>query len=167
MNGVMRVVPVNSPFKLTSVSAVRKKTVVDVRGIDIGSDRLAVIAGPCGVESREQLFTVARYVAEGGVRLLRAGAFKPRTSPYTFRGIGSEALKILDEARLEFDIGIVTEATDVEVFDDVERVADLIQIGTRNMQNFALLKRAGRSSRPILLKRGLAATMEEWLFAAE
>jgi 3-deoxy-7-phosphoheptulonate synthase len=167
VNGVIRVISIDSPFKLASVSKTQKKTVISVRGVDIGGNGLAVIAGPCGVESKKQLFTVARYVAESGVRLLRAGAFKPRTSPYAFQGIGVEALKLLDEVRYEFDIGIVTEATEVDVFDEVERVADLIQIGARNMQNFALLKRAGHSSKPILLKRGFAATLEEWLFAAE
>jgi 3-deoxy-7-phosphoheptulonate synthase len=126
-----------------------------------------VVAGPCGVENREQLFTIARYVAEAGVRLLRAGAFKPRTSPYAFQGLGSEGLALLDAARREFDLGIVTEATEVENFDEVEDCADLVQIGARNMQNFALLRRAGRSSKPVLLKRGPSATLEEWLFAAE
>jgi 3-deoxy-7-phosphoheptulonate synthase len=167
MGGVSRVVPITSPFKLASADGAPGRTVVDVRGVPVGGPGLAVMAGPCGVESREQLFTVARYVAEAGVRLLRAGAFKPRTSPYAFQGLGAEGLQLLEEARREFDLGIVTEATEVEVFDQVERTADLIQIGARNMQNFALLKRAGRASKPVLLKRGPAATLEEWLFAAE
>jgi 3-deoxy-7-phosphoheptulonate synthase len=167
MGGVNRVVPITSPFKLASADGAPGRTVVEVRGVPVGGRELAVIAGPCGVESREQLFTVARYVAEGGVKLLRAGAFKPRTSPYAFQGMGAEALRLLEEARREFDLGIVTEATEVETFDEVERTADLVQVGARNMQNFALLKRAGRCSRPVLLKRGPAATLEEWLFAAE
>jgi 3-deoxy-7-phosphoheptulonate synthase len=167
LGGVRRVVPVTSPFKLASGEAARGRSVVDVRGVKVGGPELAIIAGPCGVESGEQLFTVARYVAEAGVRLLRAGAFKPRTSPYAFQGLGAEALALLDEARRTFDLGIVTEATEVDAFDDVERVADLVQIGARNMQNFALLKRAGRCAKPVLLKRGPAATLEEWLFAAE
>ncbi len=167
MDGVNRVVPITSPFKLASADAAPGRTVVDVRGVKIGGRDLALIAGPCGVESREQLFTVARYVAESGTRLLRAGAYKPRTSPYAFQGKGLEALDLLEEVRREFDLGIVTEATEVETFDEVERVADLVQIGARNMQNFALLKRAGRSTKPVLLKRGLSATLEEWLFAAE
>jgi 3-deoxy-7-phosphoheptulonate synthase len=165
--GVRRVVPISSPFKLASADAATARTVVEVRDVRIGDGSLAIVAGPCGVESREQLFTIARYVAEAGVRLLRAGAFKPRTSPYAFQGLGSEGLDLLDAARKEFDLGIVTEATEVETFDEVERCADLIQIGARNMQNFALLRRAGRSSKPVLLKRGPAATLEEWLFAAE
>jgi 3-deoxy-7-phosphoheptulonate synthase len=167
MVGVNRVVPITSPFKLASADAAPGRTVVEVRGVPVGGRELAVMAGPCGVESREQLFTVARYVAESGVKLLRAGAFKPRTSPYAFQGMGAEALRLLEEARREFDLGIVTEATEVETFDAVERTADLVQVGARNMQNFALLKRAGRCAKPVLLKRGPAATLEEWLFAAE
>jgi len=167
MGGVDRVVPITSPFKLASADGAPGRSVVEVRGVPVGGPGLAVMAGPCGVESREQLFTVARYVAESGVKLLRAGAFKPRTSPYAFQGMGSEALRLLEQARAEFDLGIVTEATEVETFEEVERTADLIQVGARNMQNFALLKRAGRSERPVLLKRGPAATLEEWLFAAE
>ena len=167
MDGVDKVVPITSPFKLASADAAPGRTIVDVRGVKFGGRDLALIAGPCGVESREQLFTVARYVAESGTKLLRAGAYKPRTSPYAFQGKGVEALELLVEARREFDLGIVTEATEVETFDEVERVADLIQVGARNMQNFALLKRAGRSAKPVLLKRGPSATLEEWLFAAE
>jgi len=167
MGGVDRVVPITSPFKLASADGAPGRTVVDVRGVKVGARDLAVMAGPCGVESREQLFTVARYVAESGVKLLRAGAFKPRTSPYAFQGMGTEALALLEEVRREFDLGIVSEATEVENFEEVERTADLIQLGARNMQNFALLKRAGRSEKPVLLKRGPAATLEEWLFAAE
>jgi 3-deoxy-7-phosphoheptulonate synthase len=167
MAGVNRVVPITSPFKLASADGAPGRTVVTVRGVPVGGRELALMAGPCGVESRGQLFTVARYVAESGVRLLRAGAFKPRTSPYAFQGMGAEALRLLEEARREFDLGIVTEATEVETFDDVERTADLVQLGARNMQNFALLKRAGRCGKPVLLKRGPAATLEEWLFAAE
>jgi len=165
--GVRRVVPITSPFKLSGAEAARGRTVVQVRDVAIGDGSLALVAGPCGVESREQLFTVARYVAEAGVRLLRAGAFKPRTSPYAFQGLGQEALDLLAEVRDTFDLGIVTEATEVDAFEAVEAVADLIQIGARNMQNFALLRRAGRSRKPVLLKRGPAATLEEWLFAAE
>jgi len=167
MEGVDRVVPITSPYKLASSDAAAGRTVVDVRGVKVGGLELALMAGPCGVESRDQLFTVARYVAESGARLLRAGAYKPRTSPYAFQGLGTEGLELLAQARREFDLGIVTEATEVETFEDVERVADLIQVGARNMQNFALLKRAGRSGKPVLLKRGLTATLEEWLFAAE
>jgi len=167
MGGVNRVVPITSPYKLASADGAPGRTQVAVRGVVFGAKPLGLIAGPCGVESREQLFTVARYVAESGVKLLRAGAYKPRTSPYAFQGMGLEALRLLEEVRREFDLGIVTEATEVETFDAVERSADLIQLGARNMQNFALLKRAGRSGKPVLLKRGPSATLEEWLYAAE
>ena len=165
--GVRRVVPITSPFKLASAEGSLSPTVVEVRGVKFGDGSLALVAGPCGVESREQLFATARYVAEAGVKLLRAGAFKPRTSPYSFQGLGLEGLRLLEEARKEFDLGIVTEATEVETFDAVAETADLVQIGARNMQNFALLKKAGRCGKPVLLKRGPAATLEEWLYAAE
>lgn len=167
MGGVDRVVAITSPFKLASADGAPGRTQVEVRGVVFGGRELALVAGPCGVESRDQLFTVARYVAESGVKLLRAGAYKPRTSPYAFQGMGLEALALLEEVRREFNLGIVTEATEVETFEEVERTADLIQVGARNMQNFALLKRAGRSEKPVLLKRGLSATLEEWLYAAE
>lgn len=167
MAGVRRVVPITSPFKLASADSATARTVVEVRGVSIGGGTLTLVAGPCGVESRDQLFTIARYVAESGVKLLRAGAFKPRTSPYSFQGLGEEGLRLLEEIREAFGLGIVTEATEVETFDAVERSADMIQIGARNMQNFALLRRAGRSGKPVLLKRGPAATLEEWLYAAE
>lgn len=165
--GVRRVVPITSPFKLASAEGSLTPTVVDVRGVRFGGGALALVAGPCGVESRDQLFATARYVAEAGVKLLRAGAFKPRTSPYSFQGLGLEGLRLLEEARREFDLGIVTEATEVETFDEVAQTADLVQLGARNMQNFALLKKAGRCDKPVLLKRGPAATLEEWLYAAE
>jgi 3-deoxy-7-phosphoheptulonate synthase len=167
MAGVRRVVPITTPFKLASADAGTGRTVVEVRGVAFGGTELALVGGPCGVESREQLFTVARYVAEAGVKLLRAGAFKPRTSPYAFQGLGTEGLRLLEQVRDEFGLGIVTEATEVETFDEVEASADMVQIGARNMQNFALLRRAGRCEKPVLLKRGPAATLEEWLLAAE
>ena len=167
LEGVARVVPITSPFKLASADVTAARTVVPVGKARIGGEDLTLVGGPCGVESRDQLFTVARYVAEAGVPLLRAGAFKPRTSPYAFQGLGQEALDLLAQARAEFGLGIVTEATEVETFDAVETVADLIQIGARNMQNFALLRRAGRSAKPVLLKRGISATIQEWLMAAE
>ena len=167
MAGVRRVVPITSPYKLASADAAAGRTVVDVRGVGIGGPELALVGGPCGVESREQLFAVARYIADAGGGLLRAGAFKPRTSPYAFQGLGLEGLELLAEVRAEFDLGIVTEATEVETFDAVERCADMVQIGARNMQNFALLRRAGRCGKPVLLKRGPSATLEEWLYAAE
>lgn len=167
MAGVLKVVPISSPFKLASLDGALGRTVVEVNGVRIGGGDLALVGGPCGVESREQLFTVARYVADAGVKLLRAGAFKPRTSPYAFQGLGLEGLRLLAEARKEFGLGILTEALDVESFDAVEETADMVQIGARNMQNFALLRRAGRCAKPVMLKRGPSATLEEWLYAAE
>ena len=147
--------------------AAHGRTAIEVHGAVFGGDDLVIAGGPCGVESRDQVFAVARCVADAGVKLFRAGAYKPRTSPYSFQGLGPEGLDILADAKREFGLGVVTEATDLESFSDVERVADLIQIGARNMQNFALLRRAGRCEKPILLKRGQGATLEEWLWAAE
>jgi len=167
MSNPDHVVDKSNLFKLVGSDSVSWRSVIDVFGVLIGGPDLAVIGGPCGVESKEQVFTVARYIAESGVRLFRAGAYKPRTSPYSFQGLGSEGLALLSAVRQEFGLGIVTEAADLDSFSDVERVADLVQIGARNMQNFALLRRAGRCDKPILLKRGQGATLEEWLSAAE
>jgi 3-deoxy-7-phosphoheptulonate synthase len=133
----------------------------------VGGPELAIIAGPCAVESREQIFSAAEAVHRSGARLLRGGAFKPRTSPYAFQGLGEEGLKLLAEVRREFGLLIVTETIDPENCDLVERYADVLQVGARNMQNFSLLKRVGRSKKPVLLKRGLSATLEEFLMAAE
>jgi 3-deoxy-7-phosphoheptulonate synthase len=165
--GVSHCIAVTKPFKLVSRETHPADTVVEVNGVAIGRRPFAVIAGPCAVESRDQLFRVAEHLAARGVRLLRGGAFKPRTSPYAFQGLGAEGLALLDEARRRFGLGLVTEATDHEVFEAVEPVADVVQIGARNMQNFALLRRAGQSRKPVLLKRGMSATVEEWLMAAE
>ena len=140
---------------------------VEVNGVVFGGPRCVVIAGPCAVESLEQILTVARGVKEAGARLLRGGAFKPRTSPYSFQGLGEEGLKILAAAREETGLPVVTEVLDPEGVDLVEHYADVIQIGARNMQNFSLLKRCGKASKPVLLKRGLAATLEEFLMSAE
>jgi 3-deoxy-7-phosphoheptulonate synthase len=143
------------------------KTVVRVADATIGGDELAVIAGPCAIESREQAFAVAETVSRSGARFFRGGAFKPRTSPYEFPGLGEEGLKIMAEVRERFGLRIVTEALDVAGVELVEQYGDIIQIGARNMQNFSLLRRAGKSKLPVLLKRGMAATLDEWLLAAE
>ena len=156
-----------SHLRLAGAGAVSGRTMIEVHGAVFGGKDLVIAGGPCGVESKEQVFAVARCVAEAGIKLFRAGAYKPRTSPYSFQGLGADGLDILADAKCEFNLGIVTEATELESFSDVERVADLIQIGARNMQNFALLRRAGRCEKPILLKRGQGATLEEWLSAAE
>ncbi|NSW84778.1 MAG: 3-deoxy-7-phosphoheptulonate synthase [Syntrophobacteraceae bacterium] len=165
--GVKEAIPVTHPYKLVSRELQPEDSVVDVRGVRIGNGHLTVMAGPCAVESEEQALTIARLVKKAGAHLFRGGAFKPRTSPYAFQGLGEEGLKILAKVREETGMPVVTEAIDHEVFDLVEEYADVVQIGARNMQNFSLLRRAGRSDKPILLKRGLAATIEEWLMAAE
>ncbi len=166
--GVAECVPVSKPYKLVGRELKPETTIVDLGdGVQIGSRELAIIAGPCAVESREQAFAVAGAVKAAGAKLFRGGAFKPRTSPYSFQGLAEEGLKILAEVREHFGLKIVTEAVDNESLDLVVRYADVIQIGARNMQNFSLLKSAGRASRPVLLKRGLAATLDELLMAAE
>ena len=167
LGGVRECIRVTKPYKMVSRDARRENTVVETSGVSFGDGSLALIAGPCSVESRDQVFFVAEALARRGVRLFRAGAFKPRTSPYAFQGMGDEGLEILCAARQQFGLGIVTEAIDHENFNKVEAAADIIQIGARNMQNFSLLRRAGKSSKPILLKRGMSATIEELLMAAE
>ena len=167
MPGVAEAIRVTKPYKLITLDLRPDRTVVDVGGAKIGDGSLAIMAGPCAIESRDQAFAVAESVAKSGAKFFRGGAFKPRTSPYSFSGLGEGALEILDEIRKTFGLKIVSEALDETTIDLVERHADMIQIGARNMQNFTLLKRAGRSRLPVLLKRGMAATLEEWLLAAE
>jgi len=165
--GVAEAIRVTKPYKLITLDLRPDRTIVDVKGAKIGDGSLAMIAGPCAIESREQAFAAAESVAKSGAKFFRGGAFKPRTSPYSFAGMGEEAFQILSELRDKFDLRIVSEALDDATMDLVEQHADMIQIGARNMQNFTLLKRAGRSPLPVLLKRGMAATLEEWLLAAE
>jgi 3-deoxy-7-phosphoheptulonate synthase len=166
--GVGECVPVSKPYKLVGRELKEETTIIDLGdGVQIGGKELAIIAGPCAVETREQARSIAAKVSSAGARLFRGGAYKPRTSPYSFQGLAEEGLKILAEIRSEFGLKIVTEAIDVESVDLVEKYSDVIQIGARNMQNFSLLKRAGRSSRPVLLKRGISATLDELLMAAE
>ncbi|MFP5501088.1 MAG: 3-deoxy-7-phosphoheptulonate synthase [Candidatus Sericytochromatia bacterium] len=166
--GVADAIPVTSPYKQVSREWHAEDTVITLaNGQRIGGGGLCMIAGPCGVESREQLLTTAERVAKAGARVLRGGAFKPRTSPYAFQGLGEAGLKLLAEAREAFGLAIITEAIDHESLELVEQYADIIQLGARNMQNFSLLRRAGRSNKPVMLKRGPAATIKEWLLAAE
>ncbi|MDT5159630.1 MAG: 3-deoxy-7-phosphoheptulonate synthase [Acidobacteriota bacterium] len=167
MRGVAEAIRVTKPFKLVSLDLRPEKTVVRVGDAEIGGEELAIIAGPCAVENREQLFAIAEAVKRSGARFFRGGAFKPRTSPYAFQGLGEEGLKLLAEVREATGLKIVTEAVDEASADLVERYADVFQVGARNMQNFSLLKRAGRSRLPVLLKRGLSAMLDEWLLAAE
>ena len=165
--GVAEAIRVSKAYKLVSRETKPENTVVSVYGVAVGGDEIVFCGGPCAVESRQQILDSARAVKAGGGQLLRGGAYKPRTSPYSFQGLGEEGLRYLAEARAETGLGIVTEAVDVETFDLVEKYADCIQIGARNMQNFSLLRRAGRSRKPVLLKRGMSSTLEEFLMAAE
>jgi 3-deoxy-7-phosphoheptulonate synthase len=168
MPGVAEVIRVTKPYKLVSRDVKQDNTVVRFsNSASIGGAELAIIAGPCAVESREQVFAIAERVHRAGAQFFRGGAYKPRTSPYSFQGLGEEGLRILAEVRERWGMRIVTEAIDNESLELVEEYADVIQIGARNMQNFSLLKRAGRSKKPVLLKRGMAATLEEFLMAAE
>jgi 3-deoxy-7-phosphoheptulonate synthase len=165
--GVLEVIPVTHAYKLVSREVKPDDSLVRIGDVEVGGPGLVVVAGPCAVESLEQMLHVAREVKRSGAHLLRGGAFKPRTSPYAFQGLGKEGLEILARAREETGLPVVTEALDSEGVDLVERYADAIQIGARNMQNFPLLKRAGRSRKPVILKRGMAATLEEFLMSAE
>jgi 3-deoxy-7-phosphoheptulonate synthase len=166
--GVDRVVPILKPYKLASAQITHgERTVLDIDGRKIGGEHFAMIAGPCTVESREQTLETARAVRDAGATLLRGGAYKPRTSPYAFQGLGQEGLRLLAEAKAETGLPIVTELMDVSDLDAMLEVADVIQIGARNMQNYPLLAELGRAGRPVLLKRGFSATLDELLMAAE
>jgi len=167
MHGVETTVAISKSYKRASREFHPATTVVDIRGIKIGDGTPVVMAGPCAVESREQLLETAQLVKEGGAQFIRGGAYKPRTSPYAFQGLEEEGLKYLAEAREKTGLAVVTEVTVVEAVDTVAAYADLLQVGARNMQNFGLLKAVGRAGKPVMLKRGLAATIDEWLNAAE
>jgi 3-deoxy-7-phosphoheptulonate synthase len=165
--GVSEVIPVTAPYKLVSREAKREDTVVSIGGVAVGGPRVAVVAGPCAVESEKQALDIAREVCAAGATLYRGGAFKPRTSPYSFQGLGEAGLKILAKVREETGLPIVTEVIDTDSAELVAEYADCLQIGARNMQNFALLKKVGRMRKPVLLKRGMSATIEEFLLSAE
>jgi len=169
MPGVQEVIRVTKPYKLVSRDLKEDDTIIRFAGTEatIGGPAVAVIAGPCAIESREQAFAVAERVQRAGAQFFRGGAYKPRTSPYSFQGLGEEGLRIMAEIREQFGLRIVTEAIDNESLELVNEYADVIQIGARNMQNFSLLKRAGRARKPVLIKRGMSATLEELLMAAE
>jgi len=165
--GIQEIVQITKPYKLASREWQPKDTVINVGGVKIGGDEVVMMAGPCSVEGVEMLMETARHVASQGAKILRGGAFKPRTSPYSFQGLGEEGLKMLARAREETGLKVITEVVtpgDVEL---VARYADILQIGTRNMQNYALLQEAGKSGHPVMLKRGMSSTIEEWLLAAE
>jgi 3-deoxy-7-phosphoheptulonate synthase len=171
MAGVAECIPVSKPYKLVSREIKPENSVIRVPtplgDVTFGGSAVAIVAGPCAVETEKQAFAIAEAVKNSGARLFRGGAYKPRTSPYSFQGLGEPGLKILAAVRDRFGLGVVTEAIDNESLDLVERYADVIQIGARNMQNFSLLKRAGRAKKPVLLKRGMSATLDEFLMAAE
>jgi 3-deoxy-7-phosphoheptulonate synthase len=171
MPGVVECIPVSKPYKLVGRDLKPENSVVRVPTpsgeVTFGGKAVGIVAGPCAVETREQAFTIAERIRAAGARLFRGGAYKPRTSPYAFQGLGEEGLKILAAVRDKFGLGIITEAIDNESLDLVEKYADVIQIGARNMQNFSLLKRAGHARKPVLLKRGMSATLDEFLMAAE
>jgi 3-deoxy-7-phosphoheptulonate synthase len=169
LSGVAEVIAVSKPYKLASRDVKEEDTIIRFEGTDaqIGGRSLAIVGGPCAIESREQAFAIAEQVAAAGAQFFRGGAYKPRTSPYAFQGLGVEALKIMAEVRDRFGLRIITEAIDNETLELVAEWADVIQIGARNMQNFSLLKHAGRLRKPVLLKRGMSATLDEFLMAAE
>ncbi len=167
LDGVAEVVRVTDPFKLASRAFKREGSVFDVSGVKIGGPEVIVIAGPCSVETEEQVFKIAKHVKDSGAKILRGGAFKPRTSPYSFQGLGEEGLKFLRSAADEYKLKVITEVMDKSQIDLVEKYADILQIGARNMQNYMFLKDLGKASKPVMLKRGIAATIEEWLMSAE
>lgn len=165
--GVEAVKAITKPFKFASREFKKEDTVIDVKGIKIGGGNVVVMAGPCSVENREMLFETAKNVRAAGARILRGGAFKPRTSPYDFQGLGEEGLKYLKEAAIEYDMAVVTEVMDSKDIELIEKYTDIFQVGARNMQNFSLLKELGKTDKPVLLKRGMAATVKDLLMAAE
>lgn len=167
LDGVKEVIPVTKPYKLVSRELKQDNTVIKVGDAVFGDGSMPVIAGPCAIESELQSLTIAAAVKKAGAVMFRGGAFKPRTSPYSFQGLGEAGLKILAKVRENTGLPVVTEVMDVDNFDAVEEYSDVVQIGTRNMQNFSLLKRAGKSHRPVILKRGMSAMLQEWLMAAE
>ncbi len=165
--GVEKVMRVVKPFKLVSRETKPEPTIIEINGVKIGSKQIAVMAGPCSVESEEQMEKVAKALSKIGIKILRGGAFKPRTGPYAFQGLGKEGLDILRNVANRYKMAVVTEVVDIRDLDEIEKKADIIQVGARNMQNFELLKELGQAKKPILLKRGLTATIEELLLAAE
>lgn len=167
LEGVMEVLTVMKPFRLVSREFKKEDTVIDVNGVKIGGNHFTIIGGPCAVESKEQAQRIAKAVKKSGAHIMRGGAYKPRSSPYSFQGMGVDGLKILQDISREVGLPIITEALDSQSLEAVYKYADIIQIGTRNMQNFSLLKEAGKLDKPVMLKRGMSATVDEWLMAAE
>ena len=167
LEGVADVYRVTAPYKLASRNFKEEKSVFNIKDVAIGSDQIVMMVGPCSVESEEQIFKLAEIVAKSGAKILRGGAFKPRTSPYSFQGMGEEGLQIMRKAADEFGLLVITEIMQISHIELVYKYADIFQVGARNMQNFALLKEIGKTDKAVMLKRGLAATIEEWLMSAE
>ncbi len=167
LEGVADVYRVTAPYKLASRSFKEDNTIIDINGYKIGNNHITMMVGPCSVENEEQIFTLAKVVAESGAKILRGGAFKPRSSPYSFQGLGEEGLKLLRAAADEFDLLVITEVMQIQYIDLIYKYTDIFQVGARNMQNFPLLKELGKTDKPVMIKRGLAALIEEWLMSAE
>jgi 3-deoxy-7-phosphoheptulonate synthase len=167
LDGVAEVVRVTEPFKLASRAFKREGSVFNIGGVKIGGPEVIVMAGPCAVETEEQIFKIAKSVKDSGAKILRGGAFKPRTSPYSFQGLGEDGLKMLRAAADVYQLKVITEVMDKSQIDLIEKYADILQVGARNMQNYMFLKDLGKASKPVMLKRGIAATIEEWLMSAE
>ncbi|MEX2089737.1 MAG: 3-deoxy-7-phosphoheptulonate synthase [Bacteroidota bacterium] len=167
LSGVAEVLRITEPYKLASRTFKREGSVFDIGGLKVGGDDVVVMAGPCSVESEKQIFSIAESVSKAGAKILRGGAFKPRTSPYAFQGMGEEGLKLMRAAADKYGLKVITEVMDKSQIDLVEQYADILQVGARNMQNFTFLRDLGKASKPIMLKRGLAATIDEWLMSAE
>jgi 3-deoxy-7-phosphoheptulonate synthase len=166
-DGVQEVVRISEPYKLSSRTFKKEKTIVNARGVQIGGDEVVIMAGPCTIENETQLFETAKRVARAGARVLRGGAYKPRTSPYAFQGMGVEGLKLLRAAGDEYNMAVVSEVMEISQIEKMLEYVDILQIGARNMQNFNLLTAVGQTRKPVLLKRGMSATIQEWLLAAE
>ncbi|GAB6281798.1 MAG: 3-deoxy-7-phosphoheptulonate synthase [Ignavibacterium sp.] len=167
LEGVAEVHRITEPYKLASRTFKKNNTVIKIKNVEIGTDKVVVMAGPCSVENEEQIFTIAELIAKAGAKILRGGAFKPRTSPYSFQGLGEEGLKLMRKAADKYNLVVITEVMEISQIDLIDKYTDIFQIGARNMQNYSLLKELGKTSKPIMLKRGLAATIEEWLMSAE
>ncbi len=167
LDGVSEVYRITEPFKLASRTFQKEDTIIKVRDVEIGSNKVIMIAGPCSVESENQIFTIASIVAKAGAKILRGGAFKPRTSPYSFQGLGEDGLKLLRNAADKNNLLVITEVMEVNQIELINKYTDIFQVGARNMQNFSLLKELGKVTKPVMLKRGLAATVEDWLMSAE
>jgi 3-deoxy-7-phosphoheptulonate synthase len=165
--GVEEIIPIEQEYRLASSRWKQERTIIDVRGARIGGDEICVIAGPCAIESEEQIFQTAENLHRLGVKFIRGGAYKPRTSPYSFQGLGKDGLRLIKEAADAYGLRVVTEVMDSSLIDEVLPFADILQVGSRNMQNFYFLKQLGQAEKPILLKRGMQARVDEWLMAAE